>query len=97
MGLVTVLGTCLGAMIAQLSDVELTLTTALLFPGFLVRPTARHLFGTTAGTLACCLGNGAAYGCLLYGWFRLAAALRRRIPEWFGALGRSLAQRGIRW
>jgi hypothetical protein len=95
-GLVSILGTCIGLMIAVAPDVRLTPETALLFPGLAVGMTVARLFGITAGVLACGVSNGAVYGFLLYGWCRLIAALRRRIPTWFSAVGKSVARRGIR-
>jgi hypothetical protein len=92
-GLVSILGTCIGLMIALASDIRLTPAVALLFPGLLVGVIVARLFGIAAGVLACGVSNGAAYGFLLYGLCRLAAALRRRIPIWFAALANALAHR----
>src|SRR5689334_16918078 len=76
----SILGTCIGLVVAVASDVSLTPVVALLFPGFVVGMIVARLFGITAGVLACSVSNGAAYGFLLYGWCRLTSALRRRIP-----------------
>ena len=91
--LVSILGTWLGLMIALASDTRLTPAVALLFPGFVVGIIVTRLFGVTAGVLTCGVSNGAAYGFLLYGWYRLAAALRRKIPQWLAAVANSLAHR----
>lgn len=77
------LGTCLGLMIAFASDLKLNLAVAVVFPGVLIGTAVARLFGETAAVLACGASNGAAYGLLLYGWYRLATALRSRIPTWF--------------
>jgi hypothetical protein len=95
-GLVSILGTCIGLIIAAASDIRLTPVVALQFPGLVVGMIVARLFGMTAGVLACGVSNGAAYGFLLYGWCRLTAALRRRIPKWFAAVGAVLAHRACR-
>jgi uncharacterized membrane protein len=86
----------MGLMIGRASDTRLTPAVALLFPGYVVGMIVAHLLGSAAGVLACGMSNGAAYGFLLYGWYRLAAALRRRIPSWLAAAALSLARRGRR-
>lgn len=68
---------------------------ALLFPGLAVGMIVARLFGVGAGVLACAVSNGAAYGFLLFGFYRLAAALRKLIPTWLGATAR-LVQRAKR-
>jgi hypothetical protein len=95
-GLVSILGTCIGLMVGLASDLRLTPVVALLFPGFLAGMIASRLFGITSAVLACGVSNGASYGFLLYGWCRLAEALRQRIPSWFAALANSLAHGGRR-
>ena len=95
-GLVSILGTCIGLMIALASDIRLTPVVALLFPGLLVGMVVARLFGIAVGVLACGVSNGAAYGFLLYGWYRLPAALRRGIPIWFAAIANALVRRGDR-
>ena len=69
---------------------------ALLFPGLVVGIVVARLFGITSGVLAYGMSNGAVYGFLRYGWFRLTAALRRKIPTWFSAIANSVAHRGNR-
>jgi uncharacterized membrane protein len=93
---VSILGTCIGLLIGVASDVSLTPAVALLFPGLVAGTIVSRLFGITAGVVACGVSNGAAYGLLLYGWYRLAAALRWRIPIWFAALANALARHGSR-
>ena len=78
-GLVSVLGTCIGLMMALAPHIQLIPLVALLFPGLPVGVVVARLFGLTAGVLACGVANGAAYGLLLYGWCRLANALRQRL------------------
>jgi len=93
-GLLSILGTCIGLMISLASDLRLTPMVTILFPGLVVGTTVARLFGITAGVLACGVSNGAACGLLLYGWCRLTATLRRRIPGWFATLANSLVRRG---
>ena len=84
--MVSIFGTGIGIMIALASDIGPTPAAVLLFPGFLAGMIVARLLGTTAGVVAGAVSNGAAYGFLLYGWCRLAAALRRRIPSWFASV-----------
>jgi hypothetical protein len=84
----------MGLMVGLASDIRITREAALLFPGFLGGMIVARLFGITAGVVACGVSNGAACGFLLYGWCRLAEALRQKIPGWFAAVGNSLAHHG---
>ena len=74
--IVTLLGTCMGLMVALASDIRLTPVLALLFPVLVMGIVVARLFGAAAGVFACGVSNGAAVGFLLYGWYRLANALR---------------------
>jgi hypothetical protein len=94
--ILSILGTCMGLLIGLASDIRLTPAVALLFPGVLVGMIVARLFGITAGVLVCGVSNGAAYGFLLYGWCRLAVALRRNIPTWLAAVAAVLSHRARR-
>src|SRR5437879_1637934 len=80
--IVTILGACIGLEMALASDIKLTPTLALLFPGLVIGFVVAQILGITAGVLVCAAANGAAYGLLLYGWNRLVSALAQRIPKW---------------
>jgi uncharacterized membrane protein len=56
----------------------------LLFPGLLCAWALSHWFSIAAGVIAGGLTNGALYGLVLYGWYRLADVLR--IPAWSARL-----------
>jgi hypothetical protein len=73
---ITLLGTCIGLEIALASDIKPTPILVLLFPGLLIGFGVGRILGiTAAGVLVCAATNGAAYGLLLYGWYRLSSAL----------------------
>jgi hypothetical protein len=78
---VVLLGTCIGLEIAMASHIRLTPTLALLFPGVLIGFGVARIFGVAAGVFVCATANGAAYGLLLYGWYRLSSALACGIPK----------------
>jgi uncharacterized membrane protein len=73
------------------SDIRLTPMLALLFPGVLIGLGVARLFGVAAGVFACAAANGAAYGLILYGWYRLSSALAYGLPKWLHSLGVKLS------
>lgn len=83
---VTLLGTCIGLEIGLASDISLTPILALLFPGLLIGFGVARILGLAAGVFTCAAANGAAYGLLLYGWYRLSSGLAYRIPKWLDSL-----------
>ena len=82
--IVTILGTCLGLLMALASDIRLTPMFVVMFPGLAVGYVAAKLFGFTAAVVLTALANGAVYGLLLYSWDRLcsklSSVLRRMSP-----------------
>jgi len=84
---VTLLGACLGGMIATAmargNDITITPTLDFIIPGLPIGMPVSRMFGLSAGIFASALSNGAAYGLILYGWDRLANAMANRIPTWF--------------
>jgi hypothetical protein len=95
-GFVAFLGACFGGMIATASDIGLTPTLALLFPGLLIGMGVAMVFGHWAGVFASALSNGIAFGALLYGWDRMANELAQRIPNWMSKLAAAVSNRSKR-
>ena len=85
--IVSVLGAFLGLLMATASDIRITPTLLLIFPGLLIGVAVARGLTVTGGIAACALANGVAYGLLLYGWYRFAGALRCRLPHWLGSAG----------
>ena len=86
----------MGLLLTLASDVRLTPTVISLAPGLLLGLVVARLFGVAVGVLACGVSNGVAYGSLLYGWYRLTAALRQHIPMWLATVAAVLAHRAGR-
>ena len=80
-------GVCIGLLIASASDVRITPTLVMIFPGILIGVAVVRFWGATAAVIACGMANGIVYGFLLYGWYRLAGALRNALPQWRGSVG----------
>jgi hypothetical protein len=83
-------------LIASASDIGITPTLAIIVPGMLIGVAFAHVFGSPGATMACGIANGVVYGLLLYGWYRIADALRNALPRRFGSAGKRLSRLLIR-
>ena len=90
--IVSLLGLCIGLLMASSSDVRITPTLVIIVPGLLIGFAVVRSLGITGAAIACGMANAVLYGVLLYSWYRLADALRKRIPHWFGSVGLRLSR-----
>jgi hypothetical protein len=57
---VSLFGFCIGLLIASASDVRITPTLVMIFPGILIEVAVVRLWGATAAVIACGIANGLA-------------------------------------
>jgi uncharacterized membrane protein len=86
------LGASAGLTITFACGVRLSPMVVLLFPGVLIALGVAPVLGAVAAAFACVVANGAAYGLLMYGWYRLPNALAHDIPRWLSCLAGWLSQ-----
>src|SRR5215469_9455881 len=91
-GIIALLGICLGFLIAVASDIGVTPLLAVLYPGVLVGLAFAKL-GLRGAVLACAVSNGMVYGVVWFAWLRVANGLISGLPKWSTKVAHSITAR----